>query len=230
MFVFFFNDTATTEIYTLSLPDALPIWGEVEVHLVAGLDEVVDRRDPLGDAAGADVEHPGVVLGHDREADAGAAPRVELEQLPVDVLGGEGGLGRRQLGEGRDQVGDVVADQRVDRAVAVLAEVVDPALRVALVRLGLGALPGDVPAQVTGDLLDVGEDGDRVGVALLPRDVAVRAGHGAPVGGRGGDPVRRAAVGPGGQRLLDAEHQRLGLDAHPALDVALVAEIGRAHV
>ena len=26
MFVFFFNDTATTEIYTLSLHDALPIW------------------------------------------------------------------------------------------------------------------------------------------------------------------------------------------------------------
>src|SRR5437016_6533905 len=25
--VFFFNDTATTEIYTLSLHDALPIWG-----------------------------------------------------------------------------------------------------------------------------------------------------------------------------------------------------------
>src|SRR5256886_10332106 len=28
MFVFFFNDTATTEIYTLSLHDALPISGE----------------------------------------------------------------------------------------------------------------------------------------------------------------------------------------------------------
>src|SRR6266852_151992 len=26
IFVFFFNDTATTEIYTLSLHDALPIW------------------------------------------------------------------------------------------------------------------------------------------------------------------------------------------------------------
>src|SRR2546430_12174362 len=25
MYIFFFNDTATTEIYTLSLPDALPI-------------------------------------------------------------------------------------------------------------------------------------------------------------------------------------------------------------
>src|SRR5256885_11749587 len=28
MFFFFFNDTATTEIYTLSLHDALPIWQE----------------------------------------------------------------------------------------------------------------------------------------------------------------------------------------------------------
>src|SRR5258708_23918398 len=27
-FFFFFNDTATTEIYTLSLHDALPIWGD----------------------------------------------------------------------------------------------------------------------------------------------------------------------------------------------------------
>src|SRR5689334_25134553 len=27
-FLFFFNDTATTEIYTLSLHDALPIWYE----------------------------------------------------------------------------------------------------------------------------------------------------------------------------------------------------------
>ena len=30
---FFFNDTATTEIYTLSLHDALPIWG---LYLVGG--------------------------------------------------------------------------------------------------------------------------------------------------------------------------------------------------
>src|SRR5258708_20260052 len=27
LYFFFFNDTATTEIYTLSLHDALPIWG-----------------------------------------------------------------------------------------------------------------------------------------------------------------------------------------------------------
>src|SRR5438094_5426087 len=40
-FCFFFNDTATTEIYTLSLHDALPIWlgdqgdAEAGVHAVA---------------------------------------------------------------------------------------------------------------------------------------------------------------------------------------------------
>jgi len=34
-FFFFFNDTATTEIYTLSLQDALPIWAE-RVELWAG--------------------------------------------------------------------------------------------------------------------------------------------------------------------------------------------------
>ena len=32
-FFFFFNDTATTEIYTLSLHDALPIWRIVKLWL-----------------------------------------------------------------------------------------------------------------------------------------------------------------------------------------------------
>src|SRR5256886_12640951 len=31
-FFFFFNDTATTEIYTLSLHDALPIWSRRREH------------------------------------------------------------------------------------------------------------------------------------------------------------------------------------------------------
>src|SRR5882757_10228796 len=35
--VFFFNDTATTEIYTLSLHDALPIWGRGEIPGAAPL-------------------------------------------------------------------------------------------------------------------------------------------------------------------------------------------------
>src|SRR3712207_7393348 len=62
--VFFFNDTATTEIYTLSLHDALPISGhDVGMMLqyrehdpVAGLEEgpapaLRDEVDPLGGAA-----------------------------------------------------------------------------------------------------------------------------------------------------------------------------------
>src|SRR3712207_7534458 len=32
---FFFNDTATTEIYTLSLHDALPIWSDADGAFVA---------------------------------------------------------------------------------------------------------------------------------------------------------------------------------------------------
>src|ERR1035441_8487972 len=56
---FFFNDTATTEIYTLSLHDALPIWvgdwrklgafAGVRVHLIAGA-----GFDQDGVIAGAD--------------------------------------------------------------------------------------------------------------------------------------------------------------------------------
>src|ERR1051326_9483001 len=41
--VFFFNDTATTEIYTLSLHDALPICQRVDDAVRAHLVWVVDR-------------------------------------------------------------------------------------------------------------------------------------------------------------------------------------------
>src|SRR2546426_5703835 len=47
-FFFFFNDTATTEIYTLSLHDALPISHGADVDLSdlhgEGADEIVGRR------------------------------------------------------------------------------------------------------------------------------------------------------------------------------------------
>src|SRR3712207_8261128 len=42
--VFFFNDTATTEIYTLSLHDALPICSVQRWILVAGADRPVDQH------------------------------------------------------------------------------------------------------------------------------------------------------------------------------------------
>src|SRR2546426_9303880 len=45
-FFFFFNDTATTEIYTLSLHDALPIW---HVRFAAERDHAAAAVAPLHD-------------------------------------------------------------------------------------------------------------------------------------------------------------------------------------
>ena len=59
---FFFNDTATTEIYTLSLHDALPIQGDVET--VLGLQ--VEVKPMLDDVIGgqpAQTEQLSSILG-----------------------------------------------------------------------------------------------------------------------------------------------------------------------
>src|SRR6266536_5007834 len=45
-FFFFFNDTATTEIYTLSLHDALPISGRASARIALG-QELEHRLDEL---------------------------------------------------------------------------------------------------------------------------------------------------------------------------------------
>src|SRR2546430_17420228 len=108
-FFFFFNDTATTEIYTLSLHDALPIYEEIRVALLAG-----ERR---GRGGRADVDDPGFERHrhggeHDvREPEAGeeadlVEPNVFLGDLAPDV-----GL---EL---------VVADQHFARHAAELAAV-----------------------------------------------------------------------------------------------------------
>src|SRR5256885_12246454 len=60
-FFFFFNDTATTEIYTLSLHDALPIWGR------SGFTVLVVSRLPETGRGGADACAPGS-SGRDRKS------------------------------------------------------------------------------------------------------------------------------------------------------------------
>src|SRR3712207_7203991 len=47
---FFFNDTATTEIYTLSLHDALPIFGDRVAVMRAGVLQQVDTPQTLYDS------------------------------------------------------------------------------------------------------------------------------------------------------------------------------------
>src|SRR3712207_8001327 len=66
MVIFFFNDTATTEIYTLSLHDALPIWLCVVEQVLRGAVEVEGRAA----SQSVDVEAQAV-----RHAEGGAGHR-----------------------------------------------------------------------------------------------------------------------------------------------------------
>src|SRR3712207_7277237 len=53
--MFFFNDTATTEIYTLSLHDALPIWVMMNIGSKiwnAPMNEMTQTKNSVGDSIG----------------------------------------------------------------------------------------------------------------------------------------------------------------------------------
>src|SRR5438067_9969679 len=96
LFFFFFNDTATTEIYTLSLHDALPICG-------------APRRE-----SGRRVHAPGPAARRDRGATRGGGPagRRATPGLPPRVAArirgshvprGRGVVARPSGGRGRDR-------------------------------------------------------------------------------------------------------------------------------
>src|SRR4030095_17159978 len=80
---FFFNDTATTEIYTLSLHDALPIWSDAADHrfrkaLQARKQVRLDARPRYETGAEDDqTMHAGIGEGaHRRGGDGGGGGRV----------------------------------------------------------------------------------------------------------------------------------------------------------
>src|ERR1044072_9636654 len=66
---FFFNDTATTEIYTLSLHDALPIWGGV--------------RKPQEDLVRADRHREG---WSDRKSTRLDSSHTDISRMPSSAL------------------------------------------------------------------------------------------------------------------------------------------------
>src|SRR5256885_6423772 len=72
LFIFFFNDTATTEIYTLSLHDALPISGTGGT-IPCTVDELV-----TGIAESA--------YEHSSEQSSRAVARREEQRAPCDIL------------------------------------------------------------------------------------------------------------------------------------------------
>src|SRR3712207_8960615 len=78
MSVFFFNDTATTEIYTLSLHDALPIYPGAEDR--AGAADPAGHRDDAGrvdvpEVAGG--QHAAEVVAADQVVRAAGVPHHE---------------------------------------------------------------------------------------------------------------------------------------------------------
>src|SRR6266511_6261443 len=76
---FFFNDTATTEIYTLSLHDALPICA-CRARRVPGAGAEEQRRLPRlrrrSDRRGVDAQRPGAASPAQRADAADAGPRL----------------------------------------------------------------------------------------------------------------------------------------------------------
>src|SRR6266581_5176437 len=73
LFFFFFNDTATTEIYTLSLHDALPISASLYAVQIVLMERFAPRYDPLAFTA---VEMAAAFVGF--SAIAVAAGQIEL--------------------------------------------------------------------------------------------------------------------------------------------------------
>src|SRR3712207_9273650 len=73
LYVFFFNDTATTEIYTLSLHDALPIFDRLERRAVEDPDVDVAAEDPALD-----------VVAREAQARLRQVVRAEGEEVGVD--------------------------------------------------------------------------------------------------------------------------------------------------
>src|SRR5437588_6871627 len=65
LFFFFFNDTATTEIYTLSLHDALPIFIPITIAILTGLFAIQSRgTNKIGKLFGRSEEHTSELQSH----------------------------------------------------------------------------------------------------------------------------------------------------------------------
>src|SRR2546425_5340513 len=104
MCFFFFNDTATTEIYTLSLHDALPICGDLAQyeslgrhldHRLFGNDKV-DHLEP-GEREGAPLEDLGVPVAgcvlHRDDHLPGACNEIHRSAHALDHLAGDHPVG-----------------------------------------------------------------------------------------------------------------------------------------
>src|SRR3989454_18279 len=242
---FFFNDTATTEIYTLSLHDALPILrvadelahalhdmlgtavSEETARLVARVRDTRVGRGVVAAPPEARPQPPLVGRGVELAMLAAAWQRARGGRGQVVIVEGEPGEGKTRLIE------ELVAHARLDDASVATARVV-PAEQKAewsalsgLLAGGLGDAPGLAGAA----------PGALAGLAMLDSDVQTRfraAAPAIPIGEALGAAVGAiAAEQPLLIALDDVQwSDRATLATLPALarDTAARPEIGRAHV
>ena len=91
LYCFFFNDTATTEIYTLSLHDALPIWYQTVMWNTHVFDwkEGVDAQSMAGELE-KKIRPGAIILLHEglwEEAHDGRKQMLEALDLFLDRIG-----------------------------------------------------------------------------------------------------------------------------------------------
>src|SRR2546430_14722206 len=84
-FFFFFNDTATTEIYTLSLHDALPIFSAERSHILLVFHKRLGRWLQPGGHIEPDDRDTSEAAAREVEEETGDAPRREENPLLVGV-------------------------------------------------------------------------------------------------------------------------------------------------
>src|SRR5690348_13867200 len=113
-YLFFFNDTATTEIYTLSLHDALPILNR-EAH---GNDQRRDQhRHPTAFAEFLDDGH-GENSGGKREADRREDQPVQPAAIPGPRAPPVDAQADERERERQEHVDRIEHDQQIDAAAA----------------------------------------------------------------------------------------------------------------
>src|SRR5574338_183422 len=215
-FFFFFNDTATTEIYTLSLHDALPIYVRRARVAVRVGDRDARQGDVAGVGQGEGVRHD---LAGDRDLGRGRG-LLDVEPRALDdrdgvVVGVGTGLGRI----GRDGVVEVT---------------VAAAVRIDL-GLGDGVVAGVGPGLADLELaVGVGVAGDvrRARVAVRVGDRDARQGDVAGVGQ--GEGVRHDLAGDRdlgrGRGLLDVEGRTCDHDGVAVIAAAVVRRGDRGGV
>src|SRR6266436_10091987 len=119
LFFFFFNDTATTELYTLSLHDALPTYGRVSRYGLVAFGSSLDQIGVFGRSVHDAARVLSVISGRDpRDSTCEDRDSLRLPTVPESLQGFVIGLPREYFPPELDPA----VRRACDRAVRVMKE------------------------------------------------------------------------------------------------------------